>query len=150
MFVDSFPINNVVNHRKAFLTIGITHTTTSIGKKSLLFSSLRSNTRLSSTSSDDNDDDNNLGGKDDDNKLIWEKLNAQSEDGKKRYPPPGSISRIDYTDAGTMIITIPPKGIATDSLFAAAFSVAWFSAIAPATFKTVYVAILVCRWRRRQ
>jgi hypothetical protein len=49
---------------------------------------------------------------------------------------PSSSSRIEYTDAGTMILKIPPRGTSTNSIFAGAFSIAWFSAIGPATFAT--------------
>lgn len=51
-----------------------------------------------------------------------------------RGPPPNSLARLDFTDAGTLIITIPRKGMGSGSLVTGAFSLAWFSAIIPATF----------------
>jgi hypothetical protein len=45
-------------------------------------------------------------------------------------------SRIEYTDAGTLIIKVPPRGTSTISVFAGAFSAAWFSAVVPATIST--------------
>lgn len=42
--------------------------------------------------------------------------------------------KISKTDAGTLQIDIQPEGIKSSSLFSGAFSVAWFSAIIPATF----------------
>mmetsp|Transcript_1059 Transcript_1059/g.1516 ORF Transcript_1059/g.1516 Transcript_1059/m.1516 type:complete len:277 (-) Transcript_1059:740-1570(-) len=53
---------------------------------------------------------------------------------QSRGPPFGAISRIEYTDAGTLVITTPPSGMKSDSVFAGAFSLAWFSTIIPATF----------------
>ena len=45
-------------------------------------------------------------------------------------------SRIEFTDAGTMLVDIPPPGTSANSIVSGAFSVAWFSAVAPATFAT--------------
>ena len=45
-------------------------------------------------------------------------------------------SRIEFTDAGTMLVNIPPPGASANSIFSGAFSVAWFSAVVPATFAT--------------
>jgi len=60
----------------------------------------------------------------------------------KPLPPPNSLSRIEYSDAGTMFIEIPPKGLGTDSFFTGAFSLAWFSAIIPATFASGGASLL--------
>lgn len=56
--------------------------------------------------------------------------------------PLDSVSRIEYTDAGTMQISIPSKGLGSDSLFSGAFAAAWFSAIVPATFATGGASLL--------
>jgi hypothetical protein len=42
-------------------------------------------------------------------------------------------SRVSRSDAGTLVIEITPQGISSGVLFNGAFSVAWFSAIVPAT-----------------
>lgn len=52
---------------------------------------------------------------------------------KQQQPSPNSLARIEFTDADTLIITLPPKGFGTSSLFTGAFSLAWFSTIIPAT-----------------
>mmetsp|Transcript_28746 Transcript_28746/g.40328 ORF Transcript_28746/g.40328 Transcript_28746/m.40328 type:complete len:311 (+) Transcript_28746:249-1181(+) len=43
-------------------------------------------------------------------------------------------SKISRSDAGTLQIEISPDGVGSSTLFSGAFSVAWFSAILPATF----------------
>ena len=43
-------------------------------------------------------------------------------------------SKVTRSDAGTLVIEITPQGISSGVLFNGAFSVAWFSAIVPATF----------------
>lgn len=48
-------------------------------------------------------------------------------------PPFGCQSTITRTDAGSLVIDIPSSGLRTDSMFAGFFSLAWFSAIIPAT-----------------
>jgi len=48
--------------------------------------------------------------------------------------PPNSRATIEVTDAGTLEIRCPSKGMTSESYFSAAFSLAWFSAIVPATF----------------
>eukprot|EP00547_Thalassionema_nitzschioides_P001774 CAMPEP_0194215556 /NCGR_PEP_ID=MMETSP0156-20130528/17453_1 /TAXON_ID=33649 /ORGANISM="Thalassionema nitzschioides, Strain L26-B" /LENGTH=235 /DNA_ID=CAMNT_0038944099 /DNA_START=79 /DNA_END=787 /DNA_ORIENTATION=- len=67
------------------------------------------------------------------------KLHSNNPDSK---PPPNSLARIEYTDADTLIITIPSKGLGTDSVFTGAFSLAWFSAIIPATFASGGASLL--------
>lgn len=57
-------------------------------------------------------------------------------------PPPNSLARVEFSDAGTMLITIPFKGLGTDSLFAGTFSLAWFSAIVPATLASGGASLL--------
>ena len=52
---------------------------------------------------------------------------------KVSIPPFGCQSTITRTDAGSLIIDIPSSGMRTDSMFAGFFSLAWFSAIIPAT-----------------
>jgi len=49
------------------------------------------------------------------------------------FPPPNSLAKLEFSDAGTLKISIPPRGLGTDSLLSGAFSLAWFSAIIPAT-----------------
>jgi hypothetical protein len=57
-------------------------------------------------------------------------------------PPPNSLARLEFSDAGTLNISIPPKGFGSDSLFTGAFSLAWFSAIVPATFASGGASLL--------
>eukprot|EP00980_Cylindrotheca_fusiformis_P008432 scaffold1784_cov116-Cylindrotheca_fusiformis.AAC.12 len=57
-------------------------------------------------------------------------------------PPPNSLARLEFTDAGTLNIAIPPKGLGSSSLFTGAFSLAWFSAIIPATFASGGASLL--------
>ena len=71
-------------------------------------------------------------------KLLLKNSNSQA----KPRPPPNSLARIEYSDAGTMFIEIPPKGLGTDSFFTGAFSLAWFSAIIPATFASGGASLL--------
>lgn len=81
-----------------------------------------------------------------------EKAIAAAEEARKKLllknrpskprPPPNSVARIEFSDAGTMLIEIPPKGLGTDSFFTGAFSLAWFSAIIPATFASGGASLL--------
>lgn len=43
-------------------------------------------------------------------------------------------SKVTRSDAGTLVIEITPQGVSSGVLFNGVFSVAWFSAIVPATF----------------
>eukprot|EP00566_Odontella_aurita_P015942 CAMPEP_0113556886 /NCGR_PEP_ID=MMETSP0015_2-20120614/17492_1 /TAXON_ID=2838 /ORGANISM="Odontella" /LENGTH=283 /DNA_ID=CAMNT_0000458265 /DNA_START=150 /DNA_END=1001 /DNA_ORIENTATION=- /assembly_acc=CAM_ASM_000160 len=49
-------------------------------------------------------------------------------------PRPGMRSTLSYSDAGTLTLNLPSRGFGTDSVVSGAFSLAWFSAIVPATF----------------
>ena len=49
-------------------------------------------------------------------------------------------SKISRSDAGTLVIDIPATGTSASSLFAGAFSVAWFSSIVPPTFSAIPLA----------
>lgn len=69
------------------------------------------------------------------------KLEAKNG-GRPSQPPTDSLARIESTDAGTLIISIPSKGLGSDSLFTGAFSMAWFSAIVPATFASGGASLL--------
>lgn len=53
-----------------------------------------------------------------------------------RVPAPraGLRSTLSYSDAGTLALTLPSRGFGAESVVSGAFSVAWFSAIVPATF----------------
>ena len=42
--------------------------------------------------------------------------------------------KLSKTDAGTMVMELPPTGLNAGSVFSGAFSLAWFSAVIPATF----------------
>ncbi len=49
--------------------------------------------------------------------------------------PPGARTAVSRTDAGTLLLAIPQAGVMSGStLVGGAFSIAWFSAIVPATF----------------
>lgn len=48
--------------------------------------------------------------------------------------PRGARSRVSRTDAGTLVVDLPAAGFTASSMMGGAFSLAWFSAIAPATF----------------
>ena len=47
--------------------------------------------------------------------------------------PLATRSTISYTDANSIVVTVPPIGLAANSVMPGVFSVAWFSAIIPAT-----------------
>ena len=47
--------------------------------------------------------------------------------------PPGARTSISRSDAGTLLVEVPAAGINAGTLMTGAFSVAWFSAIVPAT-----------------
>jgi len=51
---------------------------------------------------------------------------------KPTLSKPG-IARLEYTDAGTLQIDIPPMGLTQNAVFSGAFAAAWFSTIVPAT-----------------
>ena len=53
---------------------------------------------------------------------------------QRRQRPLASRARITRSDAGSLVVDVPQTGFRTDSLFSGAFSLAWFSAVAPATF----------------
>lgn len=59
--------------------------------------------------------------------------------GELKRPPPSFRTRTDVTrsDAGTLVIDITPQGITSGVLFNGAFSLAWFSAIVPATLSAL-------------
>lgn len=49
--------------------------------------------------------------------------------------PPGARSTVTRSDAGTLLIDVPAAGLMNGgTLFGGAFSLAWFSAVVPATF----------------
>ena len=50
-----------------------------------------------------------------------------------RPRPANARTLIDRSDAGTLLLTVPPAGLGGSTLMGAAFSAAWFSAIVPAT-----------------
>lgn len=72
-------------------------------------------------------------------KLLAQKKNKgtgvdfDDEVNKVSIAPFGCQSTITRTDAGSLIIDIPSSGIRSDSMFAGFFSLAWLSAIIPAT-----------------
>ena len=51
-------------------------------------------------------------------------------------------SQISRSDAGTLVIEITPQGITSGTLFNGAFSVAWFSAVVPATLTALSGGLL--------
>lgn len=69
--------------------------------------------------------------------------NTSSE--HRRLAPPVSSrkAKISYTDAGTLCITLKAAGWGTSSMFGGAFSLAWFSAIVPATFASAGSALFL-------
>lgn len=69
-------------------------------------------------------------------KLLSNNKSARS------LPPPNSLAKMEFSDAGTLMITIPSKGLGTDSFFTGAFSLAWFSAIIPATLASGGASLL--------
>ena len=50
-----------------------------------------------------------------------------------RPRPANARTLIDRSDAGTLLLTVPPAGLGGSTLMGAAFGAAWFSAIVPAT-----------------
>lgn len=71
-----------------------------------------------------------------------QKLVAANNKSVRPRPPPNSLARMQFSDAGTLLIEIPSKGLGTDSVFTGAFSLAWFSAIIPATFASGGASLL--------
>ena len=63
--------------------------------------------------------------------LSGRPLGARSDDRPGR--PLGARSTVSRTDAGTLLIRIPAAGLSSGALFGGAFSIAWFSAVVPAT-----------------
>lgn len=61
----------------------------------------------------------------------------------RSLPPPNSLATIHYSDAGTMTIRIPSQGFGANSFVTGAFSLAWFSAIIPATLASAGAASLL-------
>lgn len=58
------------------------------------------------------------------------------DDGKRPLSDAAPIwenARVSYTDAGTLLVNMPAPGYSMNSALAAGFSVAWFSALIPAT-----------------
>jgi len=53
----------------------------------------------------------------------------------KKSNSPGIQTRalVSYSDAGTLVLSVPPAGADQGSIMSGAFSLAWFSAIVPAT-----------------
>ena len=51
----------------------------------------------------------------------------------RKSRPMSTRSKVTRSDAGTLVIEITPQGVTSGVLFNGAFSVAWFSAIIPAT-----------------
>jgi hypothetical protein len=47
--------------------------------------------------------------------------------------PLGARTLVDTTDAGTLLVEVPPAGLTTSTVMGGAFSAAWFSVVAPAT-----------------
>lgn len=59
---------------------------------------------------------------------------SADEIGRLSNEAPISRALISYTDADTLEITLPPQNMGMSTLMSGAFSLAWFSAITPATF----------------
>ena len=51
--------------------------------------------------------------------------------------PVGARATVSRSDAGTLLVSIPPAGLNAGSLVGGAFSVAWFSMVGPATASMV-------------
>ena len=58
---------------------------------------------------------------------------AEAKRSAPRPRPANARTLIDRSDAGTLLLTVPPAGLGGSTLMGAAFSAAWFSAIVPAT-----------------
>ena len=59
-----------------------------------------------------------------------------------RRPFIATRAKISKSDAGTLIIEVPPTGLNTSSVFSGAFSIAWFSAVLPATFAGLWLFMI--------
>lgn len=74
-------------------------------------------------------------------KLLLAKNNGGSSTGdittstmQSALAPASCRSTISRTDAGTLVINVPPIGLKAESILPGVFSLVWFSAIIPATF----------------
>ncbi|KAL1530159.1 hypothetical protein AB1Y20_001075 [Prymnesium parvum] len=77
---------------------------------------------------------------DDDDAQARERTLRSNPPPPRRTPPIARRARVSTTDAGTLLVEVPPKGLAADAFFSGAFSVAWFSAVVPATVMSGGVA----------
>jgi len=48
---------------------------------------------------------------------------------------------VELSDAGTLLVSVPPRPFGVDTVFTGAFSVAWFSAIGTATLRSIGAGI---------
>jgi hypothetical protein len=75
-----------------------------------------------------------------------ERLQRAERDMSDPFSPPerpvGARTTISRSDAGTLLVDVPAAGLNAGTLFGGAFSVAWFSAIVPATFASGGAATL--------
>lgn len=62
---------------------------------------------------------------------------AEAKRSAPRPRPPRVRTLIDRSDAGTLLLTVPPAGLGGSTLVGAAFSACWFAAIVPATASMV-------------
>jgi hypothetical protein len=74
---------------------------------------------------------------------------AAAEEARRRLhpappsrPPRATRAKLSKTDAGTLIIELPPTGLNSGTIFSGAFSIAWFSVVLPATFSGVWLFML--------
>ena len=66
-------------------------------------------------------------------KLQDAELRLRQAAERRPAAPPGARTSISRSDAGTLLVEVPAAGINAGTLMTGAFSVAWFSAIVPAT-----------------
>lgn len=58
------------------------------------------------------------------------------------HPPRTTRAKLSKTDAGTLILELPPSGWNAKTLFSGAFSIAWFSVVIPATYSELGLFML--------
>lgn len=68
-------------------------------------------------------------------KLALKQRSAESS--ARTSKPLGARTRVERSDAGSLLVKVPPAGFTSNTMMGGAFSAAWFSAIGPATVSMI-------------